>query len=500
VRTHSPSSHAGFSIRLSPFDIVVAAVAPILAVYLRLPGASAGFAAGVYCFVSLIFSLIGFAVLRIHGAVPRYLSMHDARDLALAVLAAMLPTCVVLFTFTRLEGIPRSVPAIHALLLGAGLIAVRAFARIAEEERRARNGARPSVPEHIILIGLNDLSVLFMKYLEAADGGERRVVAVLDENPRWYGRSVNGVRVYGPPAHLDRLIAEFLTHGVAIGRVVVGIEAAELSAPAAAEIRRVCAVRRLELAFLPQLFALDGDRRRPPPAAAAAAAPGASLASSPYFTARRAIDFAVALVLIAALAPFWSLAALIAFIDVGSPVLFWQQRIGRGGRAFHLYKFRTLRPAFGRDGRELPEERRLSRAGRFLRRTRLDELPQLVNVLVGDMALIGPRPLLPQDQPDNPGARLSVRPGITGWAQVNGGVLLSPAEKAGLDAWYIGHASPLLDLRILLLTVRSVVSGDRRPEPAAKAELAAAARRPVVSTRFAAAAGDRKLRGEARTL
>jgi lipopolysaccharide/colanic/teichoic acid biosynthesis glycosyltransferase len=182
--------------------------------------------------------------------------------------------------------------------------------------------------------------------------------------------------------------------------------------------------------------------------------------------------------LIVALAPLWLLAALVVFIGVGSPVLFWQQRVGRGGRAFHLYKFRTLRPAYDQTGRELSEAARLSRGGRFLRRTRLDELPQLLNVLIGDMALIGPRPLLPQDQPVNPGARLTVRPGITGWAQVNGGVLLSPAEKAGLDAWYISHASPLLDLRILLLTLRSLISGDRRPEPVS-------ARRPLVTTRFA---------------
>jgi lipopolysaccharide/colanic/teichoic acid biosynthesis glycosyltransferase len=106
----------------------------------------------------------------------------------------------------------------------------------------------------------------------------------------------------------------------------------------------------------------------------------------------------------------------------------------------------------------------VSRIGRFLRRTRLDELPQLLNVLAGDMSLIGPRPLLLRDQPRNAAARLAVRPGITGWAQVNGGVLLSPDEKEQLDEWYIRNASPLLDLRIIALTLRMLLRGDRRTE------------------------------------
>jgi lipopolysaccharide/colanic/teichoic acid biosynthesis glycosyltransferase len=106
----------------------------------------------------------------------------------------------------------------------------------------------------------------------------------------------------------------------------------------------------------------------------------------------------------------------------------------------------------------------VSRIGRFLRRTRLDELPQLLNVLLGDMSLIGPRPLLPRDQPRNVAARLSVRPGITGWAQVNGGVLLSPDEKEQLDEWYIRNASPSLDLRIIVMTLMMFLRGDRRTE------------------------------------
>jgi lipopolysaccharide/colanic/teichoic acid biosynthesis glycosyltransferase len=178
-----------------------------------------------------------------------------------------------------------------------------------------------------------------------------------------------------------------------------------------------------------------------------------------------------------ALSPLWLLAAALAFFDLGWPILFWQQRAGLHGRDFQLYKVRTLRSAFDRQGQKTPKEQRLSWIGRLLRRTRRDELPQLLNVLVGDMSLVGPRPLLPQDQPPNPSVRLIVRPGITGWAQVNGGNLLSPEEKEELDAWYVRNASFWLDFRIIAMTLRSFLRGDRRSESVfaeARADRAAA--------------------------
>jgi lipopolysaccharide/colanic/teichoic acid biosynthesis glycosyltransferase len=181
---------------------------------------------------------------------------------------------------------------------------------------------------------------------------------------------------------------------------------------------------------------------------------------------KRIIDTFTVAILMLMLLPLLVLAAIIVVLDVGSPVLFWQQRIGRGGRELQIYKLRTLRPPFDRKGQRIPDEKRLSWIGRLLRQTRIDELPQLLNVLVGDMSLIGPRPLLPQDQPPNPAVRLTVRPGLTGWAQVNGGASLSATEKDALDFWYVCNASPSLDLRILGMTLLSLLRGDRRSENA----------------------------------
>ena len=113
------------------------------------------------------------------------------------------------------------------------------------------------------------------------------------------------------------------------------------------------------------------------------------------------------------------------------------------------------------DGRRLPDTHRVSKIGKFMRRTRLDELPQLINIIRGDMSFVGPRPLLPQDQPKASAARLLVRPGLTGWAQVVGGRDIPPEDKAALDVWYVRHASLLLDLGIAARTIPIILFGER---------------------------------------
>jgi lipopolysaccharide/colanic/teichoic acid biosynthesis glycosyltransferase len=149
-------------------------------------------------------------------------------------------------------------------------------------------------------------------------------------------------------------------------------------------------------------------------------------------------------------------------VSMGSPVLFCQQRPGLGGRPFTLVKFRTMRDATDPAGRPLPDAQRLTRVGRLLRRTSLDELPQLWNVLKGDMSLVGPRPLLMEYLPrynDRQRRRHDVRPGITGWAQVNGRNALSWEEKFEHDVWYVEHRSLGLDVKIVLMTLGQVFAG-----------------------------------------
>lgn len=161
------------------------------------------------------------------------------------------------------------------------------------------------------------------------------------------------------------------------------------------------------------------------------------------------------------LAPLLVAVAVAVAIGLGRPILFRQVRPGLGGRPFTLLKFRTMRDAVGPDRSSLPDSARLTPLGIFLRTWSLDELPELWNVIRGDMSLVGPRPLLteylPLYTPDQ-ARRHDVRPGITGWAQVNGRNALSWDEKFALDLWYIDHRSFLLDLKILALTLRNVLA------------------------------------------
>lgn len=174
---------------------------------------------------------------------------------------------------------------------------------------------------------------------------------------------------------------------------------------------------------------------------------------------KRAFDAAVAIILLIGLSPVMLVVAVMVRLKLGSPVLFRQQRPGLSARPFDMLKFRTMTDARDPDGQLLADCKRLTRFGCFLRASSLDELPGLLNVVRGEMSLVGPRPLLMQYIPlynAHQARRHEVRPGITGWAQVNGRNTLSWDEKFALDVWYVDNRSFGLDLKILWMTVRKV--------------------------------------------
>ena len=178
---------------------------------------------------------------------------------------------------------------------------------------------------------------------------------------------------------------------------------------------------------------------------------------------KRLFDVCIAFWLIAFLWPVVVLVALLVRWRLEGPVFFVQQRPGLNGVPFEMVKFRTMRNALGPDGQSLPDALRLTRFGRFLRASSLDELPELWNVLKGDMSLVGPRPLLIEYLPlytPEQARRHEVRPGITGWAQVNGRNAISWEQKFALDVWYVDHQSLWLDIKILWLTVKKVLVRD----------------------------------------
>ena len=178
---------------------------------------------------------------------------------------------------------------------------------------------------------------------------------------------------------------------------------------------------------------------------------------------KRMFDLFISIILILCLSPLIIIIGALIYIKLGSPILFKQMRPGLNGTPFYLYKFRSMNNQKDDKGKLLPDHLRLTPFGNSLRKFSLDELPQLVNVVKGDLSLVGPRPLLMEYLPlytENQAKRHHVRPGITGWAQINGRNAITWEEKFNLDVWYVNHRTFLLDIKILIFTVYKVIQSE----------------------------------------
>jgi lipopolysaccharide/colanic/teichoic acid biosynthesis glycosyltransferase len=185
-------------------------------------------------------------------------------------------------------------------------------------------------------------------------------------------------------------------------------------------------------------------------------------------TEKRIFDILVSFLLLLILSPVFICICALLWISEGWPVIFSQDRPGLHGKIFRLWKFRTMRELHDENGKILPDADRISPVGKFLRKTSLDELPELINVFIGEMILVGPRPLLVaylQRYSAQQARRHDVLPGITGWAQINGRNAISWQKKFELDVWYVDHWTFWLDLKILVLTVWKVLSGAGISQP-----------------------------------
>ncbi len=467
MRQIAPSSRSRFRPRLAAFDALWAVVAPPLALALRDPallapggapdGSSAPF---LFALCATAASLVTFALFRLADRAGQIIHGEDVLAISAASATAVAAATFTLFTLNRLEGVPRSTPLILMLVLTGGLALGRALRRKLRERRLVAEPPDGRL-RNFLVVGADRFSALAIQLVASQSPPTARVIGVLDERRALTGRNFAGAPVLGSAHDLEPVLEEYAVHGVTIDRVLVSSVVETLSNEAVAAMRRVCQRRGVVMQTLAEGLGLappDGGGEAapsPPPMATKSAAP------SRFFRVKRIIDVAGAAALLVALAPVAGVVALVTLLDVGRPLLFWQERVGRHGGRFLLFKFRTLRAPFDRHGRIVGAADRVTAVGRFLRSTRLDEIPQLWNVLAGDMSLIGPRPLLPRDQPADPSRRLSVRPGITGWAQVHGGALVSAEQKEALDAWYVEHASLAIDARIAGKTLLHLLRGER---------------------------------------
>jgi sugar transferase EpsL len=184
--------------------------------------------------------------------------------------------------------------------------------------------------------------------------------------------------------------------------------------------------------------------------------------------AKRLLDLALSVLALLIISPFMVIVGVAVKQTIGSPVLFRQRRPGLHGKPFTIYKFRTMADTRDQHGQRLPDDQRLTRLGKFLRRTSLDEIPELFNVVKGDMSLVGPRPLLMKyvDRYTSEQARRhEVKPGITGWAQVNGRNAITWEQKFEYDVWYVDHVSLRLDLKIIAMTLWKILKMEGINQP-----------------------------------
>src|SRR4051794_23197930 len=257
LRTRLPSSRGAITSRVSVFYTGWAFIAPLAALATRnayILSYDGIVTTLLYCVVSGAFSLIAFLIFRLHDGLARFFSAHDALDVVKAVICAELMTSAVFFTFTRLEGIPRPTPLIHALILLVGLLAARVIARVFDE--RNKPNLEVATGENIIMIGATQLTSLYIKLLGACSPGQHRVLAILDERSQSTGRSMAGVRILASPAQLESIMDEFIVHGLETSRVIVGGETALLNEAALKQIQKVCERREIKLDFVPRLIGL----------------------------------------------------------------------------------------------------------------------------------------------------------------------------------------------------------------------------------------------------
>jgi lipopolysaccharide/colanic/teichoic acid biosynthesis glycosyltransferase len=467
----SPSSRSRQRIYLSLWDLFWAVASPLLALHLRDPGIlfRPDWPPVVeYWLLSVGFAVVAFYAFKIQDNITRHFSAHEAIDIVETVLFVELMTFISLFALNRFDGIPRSIPLSHGVLLAAGLFAMRILFRIVSPENDPPREYR-LCGDRMILIGATPVASSFIRLLNACAPDRQHVIAVLDGDRNMIGRAISGVQVVGRPLDLEAIVKEYAIHGVTANRVVVAGEVDCLTPVVLREIEHICQRHRITLSFLPRMIGLTDQDKVTGAALSGPELTKPSIALPPYQRLKRFIDVMGSVALLLFLSPLFILVAGLVALDVGRPVLFWQERLGWKGRAFLIYKFRTLAAPFDSDSNPLQGKRQPSAIGRMLRATRFDELPQLLNVLFGDMSLIGPRPLLPEDQPANTAMRLLVRPGITGWAQVSGGKLISKEEKQRLDEWYIRNAALWLDFQIAIMTLKIVLMR-RRQDAEADAE------------------------------
>jgi lipopolysaccharide/colanic/teichoic acid biosynthesis glycosyltransferase len=460
-------------------DLTCVALSPLVALLIRDNFDTSIFrlqAVAPYAVICIVVAAVVFVVARLPRSLWRYTSLMDILHLIAVATIVLLAALAASFYLNRMENIARSLPVIQWFLLIGSMAGVRVAVRLLRERavRQRSKVEEPSTgPEHVLIVGAGDVAELYLRSVSEFAQGHISVVGILSSGSKMQGRLIRMHKILGRPENVQKILAELDLHGVPVERIIVMQPFERLSRDAREALLAVERSSSIEVDWLVESLGLRrgrasglrGQLKAAPDKGESQLPPvltnNAALSRGRYHDVKRVIDIAGAILLTFALAPVLAVVSVLVAIDVGFPLVFWQLRPGRHGRRFKLFKFRTMRPAHDVHGNRISDQLRSSTIGNLLRRSRLDELPQLYNILLGEMSFVGPRPLLPVDQPQLQNPRLVVRPGLTGWAQINGGRDISPEDKAALDIWYIVNASLWLDISILLRTLVMLFVGER---------------------------------------
>ena len=464
------------------FDLLLIAVATLLAVVLRDnfeidEARLVGFVPYLFLTVAVATGVLPLS--RITRSVWHLAVLPDYLRILAATIAIVIGAVALGFVVNRLDGVARAVPIIQGVLILCTLVGARIVLRVwhgvrAQQRTQSAIAVVTSGRETVLVVGFNRLTQLYLQSVAELAPDRMRIAGLLSDDDRHSDRVLHGHPILGTVEQVANVLRELEVRGMFVDRIVVTVTFKKLSPQAQDSLLDIEKTTTIRLDFLDEIMGLDLNSKTASKASASQAE--FKTASDPlsfnnpnlavlerraYWWIKRTFDIIISCVLLVTLAPVMLLVGIFVMIDVGLPVTFWQQRPGRRGRPFKLHKFRTMGAAHNAHGQRIPDEARLSAVGHFLRNTHLDELPQLLNVLVGEMSFVGPRPLLPIDQPTNCVVRFLVRPGITGWAQINGGRDISAEDKGMLDVWYVQNATATLDFHILLRTAVTVIFKER---------------------------------------